>query len=517
MNFIQQFRAARRVSTPLVAVRTADAAASVNLMIAKGLNGEGPATPLLAWDVMRGVRGLNEPGKATALKILNGAKPETASVRPTDVLRMAQGLDDNAVLFAQAMHNFWQDAVVGQAVWNLRDPLKGRGAALVMLTSPGASAPDQLAQDVFFIDEPLPTREEIGAIIDETFAAAKQEEPNLKMDGATRERAIDALAGLAAFPAEQTFAMSIDPELPNGVDLEQLWERKCSVIEQTPGLKVFRGKVPEPRGLENAKTFLRQIMEGKDRPLAILFADEVEKGFAGTGTDLSGTKTELTGIWCTWTAERDADGLLCIGVPGGGKSHLAKWIGGEYGVVTIFMSIGEFQASLVGQSGERMRNALKVVDAISGGRVLVIGTCNSINALPPEIRRRFNLGIFYFDLLSPAEREQVWQHYEQQYKVSGDRPDDEGWTGAEIRECVRKAYRLGITLVEAATYVVPVSRSAAEQIEELRNGASGRYISASNPGVFQLRTEAVAAPKRKFAKFDRTEGPVTMDRKGGKA
>jgi hypothetical protein len=197
---------------------------------------------------------------------------------------------------------------------------------------------------------------------------------------------------------------------------------------------------------------------------------------------------------------------------------LAKWVGGEYGKLTITLSLGDFQSSLVGQSGEQLRNALAVIDAISGGRAVVIGTCNSIGALPPEIRRRFNLGIFFFDLLSADERDQVWTHYEKQYGVSGERPDDEGWTGAEVRECVRKAYRLDMTLQQAATYVVPVSRSANEQIEDLRASASGRYISASNPGLFQIRSEVVAAaPKRKFAKFERPDGPVTMDRKGGKA
>ena len=517
MNFIQQFRAARRVSTPLVAVRTADAAASINLIVTRGLNGEAATTPLLAWDVLRGLRGLNDPGKATAAKMLGGAKAETASTRPSDVLRMAQLLDNDAVLFAYSMHQFWTDPVVAQGVWNLRDTLKSRGAMLAMLIWSGATAPAGLAQDVLILDEPLPTREEIGQIVDETFAAAKEQEPGLKMDGPTRERAVDALAGLAAYPAEQSFSMSIDPQLANGVDLEQLWQRKCTVIEQTPGLKIHRGKVAEPRGLDNAKAFLRRVMEGRERPNVILFADEVEKGFAGTGTDLSGTKTELTGIWCTWTAETDANGMLCIGVPGGGKSMLAKWIGGEYGILTIFMSIGEFQSSLVGESGIQMRTALKVIDAISGGRVMVIGTCNSIGALPPEIRRRFNLGIMFFDLLSADERGQVWEHYEKQYGVTGERPDDEGWTGAEIRQCVRTASSLSITLLEAAAYIVPVSMSASEQIEDLRANASGRYISASQPGVFRLRTEVVTAPKRKFAKFDRTEGPVTMDRKGGKA
>ena len=51
-------------------------------------------------------------------------------------------------------------------------------------------------------------------------------------------RAVDALLGLAAFPAEQVVAMSLSKR---GLDHDQLWERKRQVIEQAPGLTVWRG------------------------------------------------------------------------------------------------------------------------------------------------------------------------------------------------------------------------------------------------------------------------------------
>ena len=85
------------------------------------------------------------------------------------------------------------------------------------------------------------------------------------------------------------------------------------------------------------------------------------------------------------------------------------------------------------------------------------------------------------------------------YATSGEPPDDEGWTGAEIEECCRKAYRLKISLQEAAQYIVPVSRSASEEIKSLRLQASGKFISASAPGVYQYEEAAVPkAVKRVF-------------------
>src|SRR2546422_6001578 len=51
-------------------------------------------------------------------------------------------------------------------------------------------------------------------------------------------QSVDALIGLAAFPAEQVLAMSLSK---NGLDLDWLWERKCQAVEQTPGLTIWRG------------------------------------------------------------------------------------------------------------------------------------------------------------------------------------------------------------------------------------------------------------------------------------
>ena len=55
------------------------------------------------------------------------------------------------------------------------------------------------------MDEPLPTEEQLGKIITRTMSDA-QDKPQ---DGIL-QRAISALSGLAAFPAEQATAMSLD-------------------------------------------------------------------------------------------------------------------------------------------------------------------------------------------------------------------------------------------------------------------------------------------------------------------
>ena len=186
--------------------------------------------------------------------------------------------------------------------------------------------------------------------------------------------------------------------------------------------------------------------------------------------------------------------------PGAAKSAVAKAAGATAGVPTVAFDLSAMQNSLVGGSGERLRAALQVVDAISQGRSVWIATCNLITSLPPELRRRFTLGTFFFDLPSPGERKAIWDIYLKKWNLKGDLPDDEGWTGAEIKECCRKAWRLKLSLRESAEYIVPVSRSAPDQIEALRRQSSGRFLSAAHPGVFtaESRQMTVAAGRRTF-------------------
>jgi len=484
-SFAQAFHAARRVSTPLIAVRTPDTASAIQLILATFKDDE---TPALHWDAVRGLAGANEAGQRHLSEILGEMEPAVVSLEA--LFTIAEKIAQDSLLFVANAHRFYGDAAVTQGIWNLRDAYKRRGCTLILLTTLSSCLPEELAQDVLMLDEPLPSCEELSRIVQETIEAAEMS----ALGDADMQRAVDALIGLAAFPAEQVVAMSLSRD---GLDTEQLWERKRQTIEQSPGLKIWRGgeTFADIGGCENVKTFLRAVLAGSEPPRVVVFLDEIEKAFAGTGTDLSGVKTEMTGTMLTWMQDTEADGLIFIGPPGAAKSAAAKATGNSAGIPTIAFDLGAMQSSLVGGSGERLRAALKVVEAVSQGRALFIATCNSIASLPPELRRRFTLGTFFFDLPSAAERELIWQIYERKYGVSGERPDDEGWTGAEIKECCRKAGRLKMPLRQAAQYTVPISKSAAEQVKSLRQQASGKFISASNAGLYRFEeTTITSAP-----------------------
>jgi len=506
MEFIAQFKAARRVSTPLVSIRTFDAKSTTDAIRA-ALGEKLKDNALILWDTMNGMRALTERGGEELAHILQGADP-AASMDLASTLKMAENARTNVTLFLSNAHLFVKsdEPAIIQGVWNLRDNFKANGNMLVLLSHPGASLPVELVSDVLVLDEPLPTRAELGAIIGNTFKFAKLETP----DAGTLEKATDALIGLPAFPAEQSTAMCLDTK-SKALDVAELWAQKREIISQTPGLSMWTGseKLDDIGGLESVKDFCSAVMTGKDAPKVIIFLDEVEKLFAGTGTDLSGVKTELTGEMLKWMQDREIDGTIFIGVPGASKSQLAKSLGGSFGVPVIHFNLAAMQSSLVGSSGANLRAAMKTVDAISDGRIFAIATSNGIDSLPAELQSRFQLGTFFFDAPDAEERAAIWDIYRNKYSIPAEQktPESNGWTGREIKECTKKAYRLNWTLEKAAQYVVPVTKSNAERINGLRAACSGKYLSASKPGVYQY-TGATAAPVPSHTVAHNTGGRV---------
>lgn len=203
-------------------------------------------------------------------------------------------------------------------------------------------------------------------------------------------------------------------------------------------------------------------------------------------------------------------------------------LGNETGRPTLILDVGSLMGSLIGQTEERTRQAMKIVDAMapcvlfideiekalagvqSSGQtdsgvsarmfgtmlgwlndhesdVFVVATSNDVSKLPPEFSRaeRWD-GTFFLDLPGHGEKDVIWRMYIEKFGLDADqpRPNDRDWTGAEIRSCCRLAALLDVPLVEAALNVVPVAVTAGETVERLRNWASGRCLSADRPGLY---------------------------------
>jgi SpoVK/Ycf46/Vps4 family AAA+-type ATPase len=304
-------------------------------------------------------------------------------------------------------------------------------------------------------------------------------------------RLINASAGLTRFEAEGAYSLSL---VRHGkLAPEAVWELKSGMLKKSGLLQLHRGaeRFSDLGGLDALKEFclraLRPAKSGAAKPR----------------------------------------GILLLGVPGTGKSFLAKALGNEIGRPTLLLDVGALLGSLVGQTEERVRQALRIADAMSpcvlfldevekalcgasGGstdsgvsarlfgtflqwlsdhtsEVFTICTTNDISKLPPEFARaeRFD-AVYFIDLPTSTEKERIWPIHLQRYALEeqGKRPLDPNWTGAEIQSCCRLASLLDLPLKEAAKNVVPVAVTAAESVERLRTWAAGRCLDASLPGIY---------------------------------
>jgi hypothetical protein len=524
-TMLDQLKAARRVSTPLVAVSTPDPAETVRKVREAFEDGAKTPIPLVQWDAMNGLSAINAAGRAALAKALKSddasewpgltANPGAALAVMADMPGQLGGLPGQppeiqqrgSIIFMLNAHRFFEDragvqnAQVLQGIWNLRDPFKGNRRTLIIV-GPAFTFPPEIAQDVILLDEPYPTDAELERVVRQQLADAGAPEPGEKIV----EQAVDAVRGLAAFTAEQVVAMSLTK---SGLDVDALWRRKIAVVEQTPGLSVDRGaeSFDDVRGLENFREFGMALISGRRSPGLFVRIDEIEKSFGGLGSrggpgDNTGTTQDRLGVMLRTMEDEGWTGFIALGHAGTGKSLVTKALANTATrvsgrrVLSVALDLGETTGGIVGESERKIRAAMKVIKSLApGGRVCVVATCNDLEVLPPALKRRFKLGVWMFDLPDVDERRAMWELNIKRYGLPpaawATMPDDEDWTGADIRNVCETADRLECSLEKACQYTTFIAKSDPEAIARLRRLADGKLVSASRPGTYRAPFTAV--------------------------
>lgn len=482
-KMLENFESARYAATPLMAILSADPSATIESILAlpkaeidalKNM----AQTPIIQWDRARGLSAWTTTGQQA---LPAGA---TDMLNPFDALSAADKFPAGTIFFMHAMHSFIHEPDVQQAIWNLRDDFKANHRALVLL-APDLVLPPLLKQDVIVFNEPLPTNEDLGNIVKSIFTSARTSDSSIKEPSKRDlERAVDALCGLSAFPAEQVTAMSIGSK---GLDFEMLWERKRQAISSTQGLSVWEGKEDfnSIGGYDYAIDFLKSIL---DNFSGIVLFDEVEKLTAGAGTDSSGSTTKQVGAVLTYSSNRDVCGILAMGIRGTGKTLLPKCAAKYAGIPLILMDLAAMEGGIVGETIANTNNAFKVLDAVSQVKPLLWwATTNNVEALSPELRRRFNLCTFFYDIPDAAERKSIWPIHLKAYELDAKMalPDDSDWTGSEIKSCCQLAKLTKKGLKDVASLVASPLQLSPDSVDFMRSLAHNRYVSATKGGLYQ--------------------------------
>ena len=233
-------------------------------------------------------------------------------------------------------------------------------------------------------------------------------------------------------------------------------------------------------------------------------------------------------------------GVLFVGPPGSGKSLISKSVGNAWGMPTLRLDMGKVYGGLVGSSEENIRNVIKIAEACApcvlwideiekgmGGAsgagdsgtssrvfatfltwmqektsaVFVVATANDVSRLPPELLRKGRFDeMFFCDMPDHEERGDIFHIHlskkgrdSSKFNLTKLAEDSDGYTGAEIEEAVIsgmfEAFDRGEEvntgdILAALAVATPMSKTAAEKIEKLREWAKTRCRStriAHNP------------------------------------
>ncbi|MCI0742181.1 MAG: AAA family ATPase [Gemmataceae bacterium] len=490
MNTLQQdFYGLRCAGTPWCLILTPDYR-ECQRSLCKTLSEQDKPPSLWAWDCIQGHRCLSETNMTGYL-----GSPDDTVQAPALLLKKALELPANSVLFFIVPKNdMIEETAVIQGLANLRNEFKANGRTIALLGR-DTKLPSFLSEDVPVLEDPLPNDGEIKGIIE---GLVKKFRGLDSFDASPDriERAADLCRGLPRFASEEAISRNLTKQ---GIDFVGLADIQRRIVETATdrGLVYERGRetFDDIGGQASFKQFLQGLFAGPRRPRLVVRWDEIDKSVSssamGAVADNTGVSQDMLKVLLTSMQDYNWMGIILVGGPGTGKTLSSVCTGNSFQVRTLVGDLGAARASLVGESERRIRSMMDIIRAVGGQDVLFLATANRLETLPPELQRRFNLGIWYFDVPSQEERAAIWKIQTKRFGLEcTDLPDDTGWVGSDIRNCCQTAYMLSTSLKKAAEWITLVGRSARADIERLRDMAENLgFLSANHPGVYRRMKE----------------------------
>ena len=366
--------------------------------------------------------------------------------------------------------------------------------------------PAELAKEFTTIDFALPGRDDIKVVLTNLAESAGKTLGDVIED---ETEVIDAGCGMTTTECENAAALSL---IENGKILTSVIAReKSSAVKKGGILEIVEPNVTleDIGGLDRIVAWLKQRTHA-------FGADAKQYGLPGV------------------------KGYLAVGVPGCGKTLLAKATAQILGVPLVRLDASRLFGSLVGETEANTRAVTETVDAIgrcvlhideiekafSGGGdgqmhetskhmmgtmlqwmndrtspAFIAATANDVTQLRPELLRKGRWDEMWFvDLPNDREREDIWKI---QIRKFGRDPSKfnlpelskvtSGFTGSEIealfKESLFHCFDDGraeptVSVIEMlAGQTIPLSKTMEKEIEGLRSWAKNRARPATSPQV----------------------------------
>lgn len=451
----------------------------------------------------------------------NGKVDNLKLKQAIDLLEYIEEYEEAAVFILKDFHVFFTNHSKQydyNVIRKLRDIIPkittGYNAKSIIIVAPIISLPIELQKDIVLLDFDLPDIDKIMEVMEKLIA---DNEGNIEVELSDDEKLslCRAALGLTLQEAENAFAKSIVVDGKLSIDdLSIILNEKSQIIKKTGMLEYVNTQVraDDVGGLENLKKWLN-IRAKSWREDAKKYNIIPPKG------------------------------VLVTGVPGCGKSLIAKAISDMWKMPLLRLDMGSVFSSLLGSSEENMRKAIKTAEAISPSilwideiekgfssvgtsndsgvsnrifgtfltwmqektsSVFVVATANNISLLPPELLRKGRFDeIFFVDLPTKKERKDIFKvHLEKKLKNSILENSiviedvlleelaqlTEGFVGAELENIVSNVIfeafyeDRGIKIDDFKKLIkssIPLSVTQAEQIVKIREWANVRAVAAT--------------------------------------
>ncbi len=500
MSFSEEFELLLRARYPLIYIPTQEEE-RVEGAIAQSGKQQGNRA-VYTWDFVDGYHGNPNDegfGKRNPLQALEFIEKLPAGAPAIFVLR--------------DFHRFLEDVSVARKLRNLARSLKSQPKNIVIL-SPQIAIPEDLSEVLTVVEFPLPQGSEIQAEIERLLNTTNQ-----SMEVRALDELVRSCQGLSIERIRRVLARAIAThgELrPEDVDL--ILEEKRQTIRQTQILDFYptEANISDIGGLDNLKDWL------------------LRRGGAFS------ERARQYGL-------PHPRGLLLVGIQGTGKSLTAKAIAHHWHLPLLRLDVGRLFAGLVGESESRTRQMIQLAEALApcvlwideidkafsgmdsrgdagtSNRVFgtfitwlaekttpvfVVATANNIQSLPPEMLRKGRFDeIFFVGLRTQDERKAIFAvhlerlrpHTLKSYDIDRLAYETPDFSGAEIEQTLVEAMHIGFSqnrdfttddILEAASQVIPLARTAQEQIKFLQDwAASGKARLASKYSPLSTRIQ----------------------------
>ena len=450
---------------------------------------------VFVWTVTHGIVEYGQPRQIT----------QHNTVSPEAAIEWTVRQKDPAIFIFKDLHPFIDGPVITRWIRDAIASFKGTEKAIVLM-SPIQQVPIELEKEVVVLDFPLPNLAELNQVL----SAKLQKSKNSRIDTETREKLLKAALGLTKDEAEKVYRKA-------QVKAGSLTEKEVDIV------------LSEKKQLIRRNGILDYIEE--DETLDSIGGLEELKRWLRQRSNAFTERAREYGL-------PQPKGMLILGVPGCGKSLIAKTTSRLWGLPLLRLDMGRvYDGSMVGRSEANLRNALKTAESISpvilfideldkafaggagsgdsdggtSGRifgsfltwmqekkspVFVMATANRVERLPGEFLRKGRFDeIFFVDLPNSAEREDIFRIHlgkrrseinrfdlEQLTKVS------DGFSGAEIEQAIIAAMYdafaqdrefTQLDIIAAIKATLPLSRTMTEQVTALREWARQRARPAS--------------------------------------